>query len=313
MNVKSWTTSSSFCRVRSKLNGATNWTNFVHDEVDGMLLAEYTLISGTFTVKCLYTNGLGLISTNREGTKRYFHFDGSGSTWALSDENEVVKDNYSYTQTGVTVSATSTNGPSTNPRRFRGRLLAYDDGAMGSASNMVSQGHDSFSPSFGRYLQPTVRHTIMLYTPPPQRVTRRLKIQPGQSGPGVGFWWYGNYCGAANRKPPDSGFMPIDCLDSCCLIHDRCLEGHERMGYSGACQHKCCDCDLLHCAQGLGDCCTGACYLARDQLIKAFGLMCGAMAYVRFCPPCLENPIKYAYGYWWSTVGEREPVPRPVE
>lgn len=71
-------------RMRSKLNGASDWTNFVHDEIEGMLLAEYTLISGTFTIKCLYTNGLGLISTNREGTKRYFHYDGLGSTWELT-------------------------------------------------------------------------------------------------------------------------------------------------------------------------------------------------------------------------------------
>lgn len=68
----------------SKLNGASDWTNSVHNELAGMLLAEYTLISGTFTIKCLYTNGLGLISANREGTKRYFHYDGLGSTWALT-------------------------------------------------------------------------------------------------------------------------------------------------------------------------------------------------------------------------------------
>ena len=123
--------------AHSKLNGAPNWTNFVHDEVGGALLAEYTLISGTYTVKCLYTNGLGLISTNREGAKRYFHFDGLGSTWALTDENENVTDNYSYSAFGVTVSATSTNGPSTNPMRFGGRWGYYDDDAMGSSSGIV--------------------------------------------------------------------------------------------------------------------------------------------------------------------------------
>src|SRR5581483_10177068 len=136
-------------RMRSKLSGATDWTNFVHDEVGGALLAEYTLISGTFTIKCLYTSGLGLISTNREGTKRYFHFDGFGSTWALTDENENVTDNYSYSAFGVTVSATSTNGPSTNPNRFGGRWGYYDDGAMGGSSGLLLAGNSQYAVSYG--------------------------------------------------------------------------------------------------------------------------------------------------------------------
>jgi hypothetical protein len=139
--------------AHSKLSGASNWTHFIHDEVGGALLAEYTLVSGTFTVKCLYTNGLGLISTNREGTKRYFHFDGLGSTWALTAENENVTDNYSYSAFGVTVSATSTNGPSTNPMRFGGRWGYYDDGALGSSSAFLLQGSANyFSANFGVFL-----------------------------------------------------------------------------------------------------------------------------------------------------------------
>ena len=138
-------------RMRSKLSGASDWTNFVHEEVGGALLAEYTLISGTFTIKCLYTSGLGLVSTNREGTKRYFHFDGFGSTWALTDENENVTDNYSYSAFGVTVTATSTNGPSVNPMRFGGRWGYYDDGAMGSSSGLSLLGVRYLSISTGRF------------------------------------------------------------------------------------------------------------------------------------------------------------------
>jgi len=48
---------------------------------------EYAAVGGTFTIKAVNTWGLGLISTNREGTKRYFHFDGLGSTRALTDSS----------------------------------------------------------------------------------------------------------------------------------------------------------------------------------------------------------------------------------
>jgi RHS repeat-associated protein len=83
-------------------------------------------------------------------TKLYFHFDGLGSTWALTDENENVTDNYSYSAFGVTVSATSTNGPSTNPMRFGGRWGYYDDGAMGSSSGLSLLGVRYVSIGSGR-------------------------------------------------------------------------------------------------------------------------------------------------------------------
>ena len=84
-------------RMRSKLAGASDWTNFVHDELTGEILMEYTLVGGTFTIKAVNTWGLGLISTNREGTKRYFHFDAVGSTRALTDSSETVTDTYEGT------------------------------------------------------------------------------------------------------------------------------------------------------------------------------------------------------------------------
>ncbi len=139
-------------RMRSKLAGATNWTNFVWDELTHELLAEYTLIAGTYTIKALNTHGLGLISSNREGTKRYFHFDGLGSTAALDDENENLKDSYTYEAFGVVQSATSTNGPSTNPFRFVGQWGYYDDGAMGSAGGLALLGVRYLTPLLGRFL-----------------------------------------------------------------------------------------------------------------------------------------------------------------
>ena len=83
------------------------------------------------------TWGLGLISTNREGTKRYFHFDGLGSTWALTDYDETVTDTYAYSAFGTTTTQDSANGPAVNPFMYLGRLGAYDDGARGSTSHFI--------------------------------------------------------------------------------------------------------------------------------------------------------------------------------
>ncbi len=77
------------------------------------------------------TWGLGLISSNREGVKRYFHFDALGSTRALTDSTGSVTDTYEYNAFGVVESST---GTSTNPFRYVGQYGYYDDGAMGSLS-----------------------------------------------------------------------------------------------------------------------------------------------------------------------------------
>ncbi|HVL37999.1 MAG TPA: hypothetical protein VM328_01285, partial [Fimbriimonadaceae bacterium] len=103
--------------------------HFVYDELETAypaILAEYTLVSGTFTIKSLNTHapGIGLIYTDREGTFRYFHFDALGSTAALTDETETVTDTYAYTAFGV---PTSTTGSSVNPFRYVGQYGYYED------------------------------------------------------------------------------------------------------------------------------------------------------------------------------------------
>jgi RHS repeat-associated protein len=135
-------------RMRSKLAGAANWTEFVHDELTGEILMEYTLVGGVFTIKAVNTWGLGLISTNREGTKRYFHFDGLGSTRALTDSSENVTDTYEYNAFGV---LEASSGSSVNPYRYVGQYGYYDDGAMGSASGLLLLGVRYYSPAHGRF------------------------------------------------------------------------------------------------------------------------------------------------------------------
>ena len=136
-------------RMRSKLNGAANWTHFIHDELTEQILSEYTLVSSTFTVKSANTYGIGLISTNRESTKRYFHFDGLGSTRALTDSSQVVQDTYEFSAYGIQESST---GSSVNPYRFVGQRGYYDDGARGSTFELLLLGIRYYKPSWGRFL-----------------------------------------------------------------------------------------------------------------------------------------------------------------
>lgn len=208
--------------IGSKLNGASDWTNFVHDELSGMLLAEYTLISGTFTVKCLYTNGIGLISANREGTKRYFHFDGLGSTYALSDENENLKDSYSYSTFGVTLSATSTNGPSTNPNRFVGRWGYYDDSAMGSGSGLVLLGIRYLEASRGRFLSWDPIRSTNNYDYVRNRTTRLTDstgLQPiaiqVEAGGAAGIGGEVSRCPRSSEGSPITRSLPPPNFDDC--------------------------------------------------------------------------------------------------
>ena len=65
-----------------------------------------------------------LISQRREGDSRYYHFDGQGSTRALTDENEDVTDTYTYTAFGEEVSKT---GTTENPFRYVGEKGYYFD------------------------------------------------------------------------------------------------------------------------------------------------------------------------------------------
>ncbi|MEW5883193.1 MAG: RHS repeat-associated core domain-containing protein [Armatimonadota bacterium] len=118
------------------------------DELTGEILMEYTLVGGTFTIKAVNTWGLGLSSTNREGTKRYFHFDALGSTRALTDSSETVTDTYEYNAFGV---VESSSGTSVNPYRYVGQYGYYDDGAMGSSSGLLLLGVRYYSPAHGRF------------------------------------------------------------------------------------------------------------------------------------------------------------------
>jgi hypothetical protein len=154
-------------------------------------------------------------------TKLYFHFDGLGSTWALTAENENVTDDYAHTSTGVTVSATSTNGPSVNPSRFGGQCGVYDDGSMGSSSGL------SFASSF-YYAAATGRAMSLAYsrnpscaigTTPSQIVGADPKIRDCPVGePGNPSGCY-SYCVDLGRSDfPQSNFL-ADCEECCGALY----------------------------------------------------------------------------------------------
>ncbi|MBV6504350.1 MAG: hypothetical protein AKCLJLPJ_02471 [Fimbriimonadales bacterium] len=135
---------------------------------------------------------------------------------------------------------------------------------------------------------------------------RRLRRHPGYTDPEdwKSWWWYGEFCGSANVKPPGLGYKPIDCLDACCWAHDRCLEGHYFWGYSEQCAHRCCDCMLLYCARGIrgSKCCPvfSVCWIAADQLIDAFSGLCTYYLAFFGCPDCLDKPYRFAHKYWYN-------------
>jgi RHS repeat-associated protein len=137
-------------RMRSKLNGSSVWNHFVHDELTENILIEYQVPVNP-NAKSLYTWGIGLISSTQVAVseKRWFHFDGLGTTAALTDFNENITDTYEFSALGVLEGST---GSSVNPFRYVGQWGYYDDGARGSQYGLLLLGVRYYSRAAGRFL-----------------------------------------------------------------------------------------------------------------------------------------------------------------
>lgn len=83
---------------------------------DGTILATYT------HEPSLYGE---LVSQERDSQTSYFHFDGQGSTRALTDEGENVTDTSTYSAFGEVVEKTSST---TNPFGYKGAVGYYTNG-----------------------------------------------------------------------------------------------------------------------------------------------------------------------------------------
>ena len=127
-------------RMSAAWNGSLVPVRFIYDELSSgypPIIAEYTLNGSTFAIGAVYTHSLGLISSNRGGTKRYFHYDGLGSTHALTDSTGATTDTYTYSAFGVQESST---GSSVNSFRFAGLIGIYSDFARGSNYDLQLDG-----------------------------------------------------------------------------------------------------------------------------------------------------------------------------
>ena len=135
---------------------------------------------------------------------------------------------------------------------------------------------------------------------PPRPVPHGIPFR----GPSIGFppildYRYGAYCGSNQVQDPTLHILPQDCVDACCLFHDRCLEGHYAAGFGQICANNCCDCDLRDCVATAfaSGCCNESehpllCRGAAIDILVSFGAACAALGssvpILVCCPACLS-------------------------
>lgn len=120
--------------------------NYIWDEENDSLLEE---VDDDGNVIASYTNEPGpfgkVISQERNGVTSYYHYDGQGSTVALTDDNQNVTDTYVYSAFGELVSST---GTTVNPFRYLGQYGYYTDVETNDSYIRAR----SYNPSLGRWL-----------------------------------------------------------------------------------------------------------------------------------------------------------------
>ena len=110
-------------RVAHTRNGQT--TRFVQDPTGGNMYRLLLETSASNTPQNYYIHGDGgLVSQINGSEHRYYHFDQTGNTIALTNNAGNVTDTYAYEPFGNTTS----QGTSHNPFRFVGQFGVVDDG-----------------------------------------------------------------------------------------------------------------------------------------------------------------------------------------
>jgi len=105
-------------------------TNYIWDVENDSLLMETDENGATTAVYTNEPDEFGsVISQNRAGTTSTYHYDGLGSTRALTDSSGTVTDTYEHTAFGETISQT---GSTTNPFRYVGEKGYYYDNELDS-------------------------------------------------------------------------------------------------------------------------------------------------------------------------------------
>jgi len=92
-----------------------------------------------------YTQGPGLISQRRNNASYFYHYDGLGSTKALTDANQNIQNTTKYDAWGNILQV---NGTITNPYLYVGELGYYGDGDAG----MYLLTQRWYNPVIGRFV-----------------------------------------------------------------------------------------------------------------------------------------------------------------
>tara|TARA_R110002072_G_scaffold302008_1_gene483381 strand:- start:44 stop:817 length:774 start_codon:yes stop_codon:yes gene_type:complete len=135
-------------------------TKYVVDSNRDYAQVLFELDSGD-AVQVQYTYGDDLISQDRLGSVSYYHYDGLGSTRALSNAADTVTDTYNYEAFGELLNSTGTTD---NSYLFAGEQLDSDTGNYYLRARYYDQGIGRFS-SMDTYLgkdhDPVTLHKYM--------------------------------------------------------------------------------------------------------------------------------------------------------
>ena len=110
-------------RIAKIINGST--TRYVVD-TNRILPQVLTETDGSGNITAYYIYGLGLVSKiTPSGEAYYYHYDGLGSTIAMTDSNGNIVNKYAYDEFGNLLGSEETTS---NPFRYLGRYGVMDEG-----------------------------------------------------------------------------------------------------------------------------------------------------------------------------------------
>jgi RHS repeat-associated protein len=128
-----------------KVVDGTDTTKYIFDgnnvlqETDdaGTVEADYTYVPGQYG---------RVISQHRDTESSFYHFDGIKNVRKLTDDSEVVSDEYTFDAFGNEVSS---SGSTANSQRYKGRLLAYHQDPEAAPQPQYALHHRNYDPSTG--------------------------------------------------------------------------------------------------------------------------------------------------------------------
>jgi RHS repeat-associated protein len=217
-----------------------------------------------------YTHGPGIdepLIMEKAGVSFFYHADGLGSITEITNQSGTAVQRYTYSSFGEIESQLDPNfissytftsrefDPETGLYHYRYRQYDWRTGRFTSEDPIGFNGGDSFyvyvganaatfNDPFGLFLFPITSlppNTPGLNLPVPSRENSAISLPPLPYGNYGGKGWTGGYTGT--RKP-------IDSLDDCFEVHDRCY-GKVEAGCEQNLTIKDCDKELIDCMRNL--------------------------------------------------------------